>query len=263
MASKPSKSRTTKAAAASKKVAAPAVRAPKKKRKRIDYEMMEADWRAGLLSPRQIAAKYIKATGQSVSHAAIIKHFRDKRDIPRDLAAKVQAKAEALVTASLVTEEVTPQEKEKRQARDDAIVDANARAVADVRLAHRKDIHRARTLTNAMLDELQTQTDPEVLPVLRELGEIMRDPDERGRDKLNDLYHYVIGLPERSKTLKSLGETLQRLVDMERKAFGLDKVEPSAADPFKAMLDRISASGGAIQPVQQPAGNALTPKDDE
>ena len=263
MASNTPKRRTNKSkATAASKVAASAVE-PKKKRKRIDYEMMEADWRAGLLSPRQIAAKYIEATGQSVSHAAIIKHFR-KREIPRDLSAKVKAKAEALVTASLVTHKVTPEEEKKHQERDDAIVDANARKLASVQLSHRKDIKRARDLTNAMLDELQTQTDPEVLDALRELGEIMRAPDEKGVDKLNDLYRYVISLPERSKTLKSLGDTLERLVNMERKAFNMDKVEPVNTDPLTAMLARIGAVGGTIEPVSDdPGRGAWMPKDDD
>lgn len=45
-------------------------------------------------------------------------------------------------------------------------MDANAQAVADVRLAHRRDIRRARRLTNCLLDELEKQTDPDTLVLL-------------------------------------------------------------------------------------------------
>ena len=48
------------------------------KRKSVDYGRIEAGWRAGLLSPRQLAAIYTQETGDPVSHAAIIK--RAKRD---------------------------------------------------------------------------------------------------------------------------------------------------------------------------------------
>ena len=44
--------------------------------KKIDYDRIEPGWRAGLLSPHQLAAAYTEETGQKVSHAAIIKHFK-------------------------------------------------------------------------------------------------------------------------------------------------------------------------------------------
>ena len=54
-------------------------------KKNVNYDLIEAGWRAGLLSPRQLALAYTKETGQSVSHAAIIKRAqRDgwERDAP-------------------------------------------------------------------------------------------------------------------------------------------------------------------------------------
>lgn len=137
----------------------------------------------------------------------------------RDLSAKIQAKADALVSKALVSSEVSKEAK----AAEKQIVDVNAQAVADIRLAHRKDIHRARSLTANLFDELEQQTNPETLESLKQLGEIMANPDEKtGRDRLNDLYHEVISLPERAKTLKILTESLQKTVDMERQAFGMD-----------------------------------------
>lgn len=65
------------------------------KKKAPDWERIEADYRAGFLSVREIAA----ALG--VSHVAIGK--RAKRDgWERDLGAKIKAKAEALVTSRTV-----------------------------------------------------------------------------------------------------------------------------------------------------------------
>ena len=62
--------------------------------------------RAGILSPRQLAAQYTEETGDPVSHAAIVNHFK-KAGIDRDLAAKIRAKADAMVTQAMVTGKVT------------------------------------------------------------------------------------------------------------------------------------------------------------
>ena len=206
----------------------------------VDWERIELDYRAGIKTLRQIADE------NGITHGAINK--RAKRDgWERDLSEKIQRKADALVSKAAVSSEVS---KETRAA-ERAVVDANAQAIADVRLAHRRDIHRARRITNALLDELEQQANPEIVALLEQLGENMRAPDENGIDRLNDLYHKVISLPERSKTMKTLSESLRMLVDMERTAFGMDKQDDDhKPDPLKAMLMRVAlASGNGFTPV--------------
>ncbi|MFT0137364.1 hypothetical protein ACEK07_04875 [Alcanivoracaceae bacterium MT1] len=116
------------------------------KRKRIDYDRIEAGWRAGLLSPRQLAAQYTEDTGETVSHAAIINHFK-KQGVPRDLSAKIRAKSDAMVTAAMVTEQVTPE----TVTRDREIVDSGAEALKTVRLTQRKDVQRSRRIAMALM----------------------------------------------------------------------------------------------------------------
>lgn len=186
--------------------------------RKIDYDRIEADWRAGLLSPQQIAAKYTEETGVSVSRAAIIKHFTAK-GIARDLSQKIHDRASAMVTEAMVTGKVSAQPSRP----DREIIEMGSMQVAEVRLSHRKDAARARELVNAMLSELEEQTNPETRALLGRLGEMMRQPDERGADRLNDAYQAIISLPERSKTLKVLAESLARLIDIERQAFGMDR----------------------------------------
>ena len=203
---------------------APGGKAPSTKA--VDWERIELDYRAGIKTLRQIAEE------NGISHVAINK--RAKRDgWTRDLSAKIQSKAEELVTKELVTKAVTTETKmAERQ-----VIEVAAQAVADVRLAHRRDIHRARNLANALLDELEQQTNSETLALLNELGELLRNPDDKGMDKLNDLYHAIIALPERSKTMKVLVESLQKLVDMERTAFGMDA---KGADDDKKGVEAVS-----------------------
>lgn len=185
--------------------------------KQTDWEAIERAYRAGLLSVRELAAAH------GITHGAINK--RAKRDgWIRDLKAKIKAKADSLVSKSLVSTEVSTDTRlSERQE-----VDANARVIADIRMAHRGDITRAREMTNRLLDELSELTENRAL--FDQLGELMENPDDRGVDKLNDLYHKVISMPGRTKSMKELSETLRTLIGLERQAYGMDV----APDDFTA-----------------------------
>lgn len=215
--------------AADKKAAGAAV--PDAKKAAVDWERIELDYRAGIKTLRQIADEH------GITHGAINK--RAKRDgWERDLSEKINARADALVSKALVSATVSKETKiAERQ-----VVDANAHAVADIRLAHRSDIRRARTLTNALLSELEQQTDPGTLELLGQLGELLRSEDDNGQDKRNDLYVKVISLSERSKTMKTLAESLRVMVDMERTAFGMDREPMKAADSLASLLQDITSS---------------------
>lgn len=190
--------------------------------KKVDYEAIEPGWRAGIKSPAQLAAEYTEATGISVSRSAIIKHF-EKRGVPRDLSAKVHAKADAMVAEAMVTGKVSPE----TTLADSVIINASAVDVATIRIGHRRDIALARDLCMTLLQELRAQTGN--MPGLIELGEILRQPNDNGSDRLNDIYRAVISLPERSKTMKALQDSLRGLVGMEREAYGLDEKKPEQA----------------------------------
>lgn len=180
-------------------------------RKTIDWESIEIQYRAGIRSLKDIGGEY------GVSDAAIIKRAR-RDEWVRDLKAKIQAKADAKVSAALVSAEVSAQ----TRASERQIVEVNAQAAADIRLAHRSDVRRNRALVARLMDELEQQVGPENAALLADLGELMREPDDNGQDKRNDLYRKIISLPERAKTAKTLAETLRITVDMERQAFGMD-----------------------------------------
>jgi len=209
-------------------------------RPQVDWDAVERDYRAGVKTLRQMADEH------GISHVAINK--RAKRDgWSRDLAAKIQAKADELVTKNAVTKPVTVETKVSE--RD--IVEANAEAIAQVRLSHRKDIGRARTVVNNLLGELEHQTGQENADLLAELGELMRKPDNKGQDKLNDLYQKIISLPGRAKTMKDLGESMRVLIALERQAFGMDTASPPEKDPLTALLHSIaSGNGSTFKPVQ-------------
>ena len=205
-----------------------------------DWEKIEADYRAGILSLREIAEAH-----PGVNHVAITR--RAKREgWSRDLSAKIRAKADALVTDQAVTADVTAQ----RHVSEREIIDANAQAIVSVRLSHRRDIQRSRSITMRLLEELELQSGRENAELLEQLGEIMRREDDRGQDKLNDLYQKIISLPGRAKTMKDLGESLRVLVTLERQAFGLDDKDQKPQDALTTLLQSIAGgNASAFRPV--------------
>lgn len=215
------------------------------KRQKIDYDRIERGWRAGILSPRQLAAAYEEETGQKVSHAAIIKHFT-KLGIPRNLAEKIKAKSDAMVTQAMVTEQVTP----VTIKRDQEIIEDAATQLTYVRLNQRKDIQRSRKIAMSLFDELEMMVGQENVKLLEMLGELMWSPDDKCNDKVNDLYMKIISMPGRVKSMKDLSDTLKTLIALERQAFGLDDENNKPVDALTALLERVSTgNSSAFKPI--------------
>jgi len=193
-----------------------------------DWEKIEADYRAGVLSVREIAV----AAG--VSHTAIQKRAK-AQGWERDISAKVSAKADSLVAKRQVATEVA----KEKSVSERVLIEANAQVIANVRMSHRGDIRKSRDLVMALLNELQHETHG--IELFEQLGELLRDEDEKGQDKLNDLYHKVISLPSRVKSMKDLADALKTLIGLEREAYGIG-IEPQGKDGNKdqseAELDR-------------------------
>ncbi|WP_404463074.1 hypothetical protein LG331_09860 [Vreelandella aquamarina] len=197
-------------------------------RKSPDWERIEYDYRAGVLSIREIASQH------GITHGAVNKRAK-KEGWERDLKAKIKAKAEALVSKRAVSTEVST----KRADTERQVVESNAEAIANVRMAHRGDISRSRRLANKLLDELEALTDNREL--YDELGDLLRQPDDRGMDRMNDIYHKVISLPGRTKAMKELAETMKTLISLERQAYDLDsKLGGSDSDELSKLMDELS-----------------------
>ena len=145
----------------------------------VDWERIEVDYRAGIKTLRDIASEH------DISHVAINK--RAKRDgWVRDLTAKIQAKVDELVTRSLVTKSVT---KEKRILESE-IITANAVNNTNVVMKQREDVTFGRGVITSLMQELKEQIDSRA--ELEDLGEMMRNPDAYGNDKLNDQYMRIV-----------------------------------------------------------------------
>jgi TPR repeat protein len=171
----------------------------------VDWERVEADYRAGVLSLREIASAH------GLSHGAINK--RAKRDgWDRDLNAAIQARADAMVARQALRAE----QRAAKKADDRVIVEANAERIAQIRGEHRADITRMRDLALQLLAECEAEAgDPDLF---ERLGEVIADGDEKA---LNEAYRKAISLPQRIKGVKELAETMRLLVALEREAYGI------------------------------------------
>jgi hypothetical protein len=172
-------------------------------KKPIDWEGMRPHYEAGVASLRALGKEF------GCSDAAIIKHAA-KQTPPwvRNLKGKIQAAADAKVSAAVVSAKVGA----TRKAREAVVVEVNATLQATVRLAHRADVAKARALTMAMLAEL------------RRAG--------IGKRKL--------GLVARSLVNARLSEAMRVQFGLERQALGIgdnDPPDPNDADFIERMLN--------------------------
>ena len=183
-----------------------------------DWERIEADYRAGVLSIREIASQH------GISHPAISKKAK-ALGWSRDLSEKIKAKADELVTKAEVTTAVTtPKAVTERD-----IVEANAASVAHVAISQRKDIKRFRSLAMSLLEELETQTVDSAL--LTQLADLLNSDEEDAQSRRMQLFNAVISSPGRIDSLKKLGDTLKTLITLERQAYNMDT--ESEKDPDK------------------------------
>lgn len=207
--------------------------------KEINWEKIELDYRAGVKSIRQIAAE------NEIAESGIRRRAKQYEWV-RDLSEKIKAKADDIVrkesVRSVVRTKTTISEKDT--------IDANANEVASVRLDHRKDIQRSRKIAMSLFDELELMVGQENVKLLEMLGELMWSPDDKGNDKVNDLYMKIISMPGRVKSMKDLSDTLKTLIALERQAFGLDDENNKPVDALTALLERVSTgNSSAFKPI--------------
>ncbi len=188
-----------------------------------DWEAIETAYRAGVMSLREIASQH------GISEGAIRKRAK-RDDWSRDLNAKIQQKADDLVRKQEVRRTV----RNESTLTERVLIEATAEVIATVRMEHRGDIRRARELTNMLFDELGAQCAD--VSALEQLGDIMFDPDDKGRDRLNEIYQKVISLPSRVKSMKDLSDSLKTLIGLEREAYSIENKAETKEVTHNVML---------------------------
>lgn len=157
-------------------------------RKQVDWEGVERDYSAGLLSLRELADKY--CTKEST-----IRSRAKTQDWVRDLSKKINQKVEDIsrkdISRSTSRTEKNFSEKE--------VIEVNAQAIVSVKLKHRSSIGRLNGIVDSLFEEIEDL------------------------NKLKNLDN----LPVRVDMTKKLMDTLKTSIDKERQAFDIqDKTTP-------------------------------------
>lgn len=189
--------------------------------KKVDWERIEPAWRRGVKSVPQLAAEYEADTGKKVSLTAINKHFK-RLGVPRDLAAKVQAKAAAMVSAAMVSGKVSGDAETTPS--DVAMINAGAVEVATVLLRHREDLVRLYKARDKLIAELDGE--PTKLFVTAYLGKVIT-------------MDIALTVSEKASTLQSLTSITDRIITLERQAYGVKSEDAEAEDSYESLLRRL------------------------
>ncbi|MFH1557731.1 MAG: hypothetical protein ABII76_23220 [Pseudomonadota bacterium] len=183
---------------------------------RTDWEAIEREYRAGMLSAREIGRRH------NVSEGAIRKKAKAE-GWERPLADKVRA----AVREKLVRNDGT----QKPRASDEDIIDAASELGKEVQLTHRKDLQQLRAIGALLATRLAAFLNQEA-PDGPFIGE---------KETVGDLF-------------EKLARVKARLIPLERQAHNLDADAGASPAPdrkleeieaaIESKLARISASGG-------------------
>lgn len=201
----------------------------------IDWEAVEREYLGGFRSLRDIGGEY------GCSEGAIRKRARIN-GWERNLSAKINAKAEALVRKEEVREEV----RKKCAITEREQIQASAALIAEKVINQRADIQSARATVQKLWEAVSAGTDNS--EAFAQVGEILRAPNAAGEDKLNDLYLAAISLPQQIKNAKLLADAIKILIELERKVLRIDDQRPVETDPLRDLLNALG--GRVLGPVR-------------
>ena len=151
-------------------------------RKPVDWESVERDYSAGLLSLREIAAKH------NVSHQVIARKAKTE-DWSRDLGAKIAAAVEKKLGDKQLGDSLG----DKKRGTEKEVVEANAQVIVEIKVRHRLVIKKLNGLLDSQMDEIEALN----------------------KEKS------VENLPMRVDVTKKIADTVKTMIDKERQAFGI------------------------------------------
>jgi hypothetical protein len=182
-------------------------------RKTVDWHALHLEFRANLLSLRQLADRYGITEGAIRKRARRDNWVRDLSDAIRDAADDMVRKADSLRTPRTEREAVL----------------AGATSITEQKLKTRKQLAQTQQVFDSLIDELTSVTaDPDSL---NKLGDMMRAPDEFGADKAHDAFIKATSLPVRMAMLKTASDTLKNLQAVSRLEYGIDKTTATEDQP--------------------------------
>ena len=209
---------------------------------RADWEAVEKEYRAGILTIREIGRRH------GVSDAAVRKHA-NKKGWTRDLNEKIKARAQDLVNRQAVIDAqkldyVSPTARVE-DVRQHEIIEVAARNVAVVSIRQREETDRLVQLTRKMMAELEQYGDEGKAVLAKAVDSLAKkgDMDAATLRKIKG----ILSLGSRVEILKKLGETMRIATTMEREAYGMHAIP---LGPDGEPLGRTDEDDARDKPIQ-------------
>ena len=187
-----------------------------KRRHKYDWEAIWVDYRAGIISVREVARKH------NIDHAYLLRKAKEL-GVERDLTAKIKQAAKIKLAKRAVkkpTKKVTkksPKHVENPVTTQDAnqIIEEKSDELLEIQILHRRDIRALRNEEQRLLAELGD--DPKKLWVGQYKGEIVTK-------------EFKIAVTERASALQSLASAMHKRIVLERRAYGLEDGDDDFSD---------------------------------
>lgn len=200
---------------------------------RTDWEAIERDFRAGKLTLREMAEKH------SITAGRICQVSKEKGWSRGDL----QESVRKATTAILIAEHIEGEVNKVKQGLNETVL-AAAELNKQVILRHRDDLSKAREVSMRMLDELSitTTSADEIEALFEKVTEEMSGPSLL---LAQQRFREFMKLHSRVGSVHKLSDTLKKLQELERKAFGLDEEGKGGVTGYEdALADVISEIEG-------------------
>lgn len=182
---------------------------------KTDWEAVGRDYRTGQFTEHELAAKY------RVSRSAVNKQIT-KNGWTKDLRDEIRQATESLLVHGFATEKVAEVAESGKEVA--SVIDVAAEVNVRVIMGHRTGLSRITRVKELLLNQVEQQAAN--LPELSEIIEIVRSPDENGRDRANDMLRAAMERSTLVDDLKKLTEIDERVRKGEREAFSLNSTPP-------------------------------------
>jgi hypothetical protein len=205
-------------------------------KKIVDWAGIEREYRVGIRSLRSLGDQY------GVSEGAIRKRA-NKDGWTKDLAAKVQARADELVRKEEVRKQVRTERESANRVLDESernVVEVNAQVQATVMREHRETLQTVRGVLREMIAEVESLTfRPELIERLLDMiGEHCEsEAEQKAQIKRIEAFTKAMNIHVRVDSLKKLVEASRTVVQTEREIFGMDNRDTGKENPYEDMTD--------------------------
>jgi hypothetical protein len=194
-------------------------------KKAIDWEQIKLDYRCSAKPLRLIAKEH------GITHGAITQRAK-KEEWPRDLDAKIRAKAKSKLSKSALSKELSA----KAVVSESRVVEANAELQYQIQMEHRSGLSRLRSAKDKLLTHITSVIDN--FDDLAKVIEMVREPDDNGQDRANDKLKRAMDRSSVIDDLKKLAEIDEKVRKGEREAFGIDDAD-GGDNPVDSLLRKI------------------------